>query len=315
MKSTIGAVIVTFNRLEKLKKALASFDRQSYQPSYILVVDNASDDGTGDYLKEWLHEEKCYKKYISVLPRNTGGSGGFYTGLKRAVKLSANWIWVSDDDVYLKPDTLEKSVEYIEKLSENPINGSNVSAIASKVLRDGVIDIAHRKKVEYSRFYAREEKCPIELYNKDYFTIDILSFAGSILNKNAVLSVGLPEKDFFIWFDDSEYSYRLNKFGKMYVVPSVEIIHDDEQAYGGSNITWKDYYGSRNEIYTFKKHYNKRIACLKVLKKTVKAMCMFFNKKTRQRSILLLCGILDGVKGKLGVHTVYKPGWKVKTNR
>ena len=49
----IGVVIVTYNRLEKLKIALKSYEKQSFKPQYILVVNNNSTDGTLEYLKEW----------------------------------------------------------------------------------------------------------------------------------------------------------------------------------------------------------------------------------------------------------------------
>ncbi len=58
MISDIGAVIVTFNRLEKLKKALASYEKQTLLPEYIIVVDNASNDGTKEYLEEWKKEKR-----------------------------------------------------------------------------------------------------------------------------------------------------------------------------------------------------------------------------------------------------------------
>lgn len=48
----IGVVLVTFNRLEKLKIALESFENQTCSPKYLLVVNNASTDGTGDFLTQ-----------------------------------------------------------------------------------------------------------------------------------------------------------------------------------------------------------------------------------------------------------------------
>ena len=54
----IGVVLVTFNRLEKLKIALEAYERQTVKPKYILVVDNNSTDGTREYLENWKKEEK-----------------------------------------------------------------------------------------------------------------------------------------------------------------------------------------------------------------------------------------------------------------
>ena len=41
-KMKIGAVVVTYNRLDKLKKALESFEKQLYLPAYVIVADNAA---------------------------------------------------------------------------------------------------------------------------------------------------------------------------------------------------------------------------------------------------------------------------------
>lgn len=49
MKNKIGAVIVTFNRIEKLKKALFSYESQTVVPDILIVVDNHSNDGTHEF--------------------------------------------------------------------------------------------------------------------------------------------------------------------------------------------------------------------------------------------------------------------------
>ena len=53
----IAAVIVTYNRLDKLKKALVSYESQSVKPQYIIVVNNASTDSTQEYLEKWKQQE------------------------------------------------------------------------------------------------------------------------------------------------------------------------------------------------------------------------------------------------------------------
>ena len=49
----IAAVVVTYNRLNKLKKALLSYENQLHKPDYMIIVDNASNDGTPEWLNEW----------------------------------------------------------------------------------------------------------------------------------------------------------------------------------------------------------------------------------------------------------------------
>ena len=114
----IGVVLVTFNRLEKLKKALEAYERQTVKPKYILVVDNNSTDGTREYLENWKKEEKQYKKYTVFMEKNTGGSGGFYEALKHSLELDASWIWTADDDAYPKEDAFEVAIRYLKEKEE-----------------------------------------------------------------------------------------------------------------------------------------------------------------------------------------------------
>ena len=93
----IGVVIVTFNRLEKLKSALVHYHKQTKPFKYMLIIDNHSSDGTVEYLKKWEATEENYQKYCIYLDENTGGAGGFYYGMEKAKTLSADWIWISDD--------------------------------------------------------------------------------------------------------------------------------------------------------------------------------------------------------------------------
>ena len=57
MNNSIGVVLVTFNRLNKLKNALTCYDKQTYKPKYIIVVNNASTDGTYQYLEKWKESD------------------------------------------------------------------------------------------------------------------------------------------------------------------------------------------------------------------------------------------------------------------
>ena len=101
MQANIGVVIVTFNRLEKLKKTLTCFKEQDLSPKYVLVVNNNSSDGTKEFLETWKKDDNCqFKKMVIHEKENLGGSGGFHVGLEKAKEMDAEWIWVSDDDAY-----------------------------------------------------------------------------------------------------------------------------------------------------------------------------------------------------------------------
>ncbi|MGL5810898.1 MAG: glycosyltransferase, partial [Nocardioides sp.] len=91
----VVAVVVTFNRLDLLRRLLGEL-RDIDGVAEILVIDNASTDGTG----AWLRDQEADGPTIRArtLPTNTGGAGGFHTGVEWAMRRDADLIWLMDDD-------------------------------------------------------------------------------------------------------------------------------------------------------------------------------------------------------------------------
>ena len=102
-------IVVTFNRRILLKQCLDSLAQQSLTPESIIVVNNASTDGTAEDLDRWMKAEPA-QRMVWHLPTNTGGSGGFTRGLKEACAMGAKYLWVMDDDSQPSRDCLEKLV-------------------------------------------------------------------------------------------------------------------------------------------------------------------------------------------------------------
>src|ERR1700749_2405558 len=118
----VASVIVTNNRLELLKEALSAVKHQSYAVDKIIVVNNGSTDATD----VWLNEQQGL---VVIHQENSGGSGGFYTGIKAAVESGAGWICIMYDDTVCRENTLEILVG---KLFE--INNNKVGFIGSKCI-------------------------------------------------------------------------------------------------------------------------------------------------------------------------------------
>uniref|UniRef100_UPI0040289A9D glycosyltransferase n=1 Tax=Lachnospira sp. TaxID=2049031 RepID=UPI0040289A9D len=100
-----SVIIVTYNRCELLKEAVECALNQSVKPSHIVIINNASDDGTYEYLKKLNKDYKGGTSLvIKTLKKNTGGAGGFYYGLKAAHQLGDDWHVIIDDDAMLELD-------------------------------------------------------------------------------------------------------------------------------------------------------------------------------------------------------------------
>ena len=204
-----AAVIVTYNRKELLLKNISSLLEQTCKDLLdILVIDNASTDGTKEAINDYIVNGII--QYFNT-GANLGGAGGFSYGIKQGTEMGYGTLWILDDDTLPMPSALE------ELRKKDAILGDNYGFLSSKVLwKDGSICTMNIQKVtkwkRLKEFEAEE-------------TIQYASFVSLFLRSKIVRSVGLPYKDFFIWADDWEYTRRISKLKPCYYIPSSVVNH------------------------------------------------------------------------------------------
>ncbi len=303
----ISVVIVTYNRIEKLKKCLEIFDNQTILPSVMVIVDNASTDGTKEYLEKWKEKTSEYKKIIVRSDINEGGSGGFYRGIKAALDFAPDWIWVSDDDAFPEVNALEIAHEFLCNKET-----SGLAGICGSVINKNQIELEHRKVISTRGFRIKEKQMPLSAYDNQFTDINVCSFVGSIFNKQIIETAGLPEKNYFIWGDDTEYSIRLSKYGKILCIPSIKIHHDVDES--NSGLSWKDYYGNRNRLDLYRRHFPLIPYLFAKTRRYIKAKYLQLFATNKEYADLYYRAYIDGKNGTLGIHQLYRPGWKPKNN-
>lgn len=250
---TYASVIVTFNRKASVREALLRQFNQTVQAQKIIVVDNASTDGTHKYIEDILQSHAEQVKYLR-LDENLGGSGGFYYGMKEALNEHTDLIGISDDDASYDEDYFEKIIKAAEN---NPKDMAFCGAMydygkmtaetagtAKHLLSDNTLKFQWATKDEY--------------LNGDFY-VDNWSFVGPVFRSKLVEQIGLPNKDFFIWFDDSEYAVRMHQLGYKYHVVVNAHINLNSDVKAAQVPLWKKYYGFRNEIYTIKKYGKNKV--------------------------------------------------------
>lgn len=305
----LAAVVVTYNRLEKLKTTLSYYEQQKSPCSHLVVVNNCSTDGTEAYLDEWKNIEVPFCKHVLKTPSNIGGAGGFYTGMEYAMGLGVDWIWVGDDDAY--PDSKAFSIFY-DYLKVHDCE--KLAAICSSVLLpNGEYSWEHRSRF-IKGFRWKRISCEKQLYEQDEFYIDYTSYVGSVFNVKALNKCGLCVKDMFIYYDDSEHSLRLHDYGQLICIPSIRVIHDAPQeikSTGDTDLSWKLYYEIRNSIYCYKKHHFINALYISLLYYRSYANMRLMGICNKESMRLIKLAICDGWKGHLGLHEIYKPGFKI----
>lgn len=311
--TNLDVVIVTYNRLEKLKKTLLYYSEQTASFRNLIIVNNCSSDGTNDFLTEWIDNNRNNPKFnpIVIHPNeNLGGSGGFYIGEKKAMSLDPDWILVADDDAYPDPDMIENFYDFIKSHDI-----SAISAICGAVLNaDRSVCYYHRSRIIIKKGYhfILENSTP-EDYESPFFDIDVLSYVGAFIKAKVLGEVGLVNKDYFIYADDGEHSIRLREKGKLICVPSIKILHDSGQETSSKDtdiFTWRDYYATRNYIHLLIKHY--KMCAINRIYHEIRRIKHIRGPQSRR---MLLNAILDAVIGNLGKHKLYSPGWSINKEK
>jgi rhamnopyranosyl-N-acetylglucosaminyl-diphospho-decaprenol beta-1,3/1,4-galactofuranosyltransferase len=303
MKLSISAVIVTFNRKILLIECLESLLSQTYPLDSIILIDNASSSDTPQllfekgYIKEepqveitenwnsdyeilsYTHKHKINVNYIRLL-KNTGGAGGFHEGIKRAYEKGCDWIWVMDDDAEPAADALENLLSFENK--------ENASFLAPRVIHKNIPG-----HTEYYHHKTKIDLLSVKEYNlknsklqDKFYPLEANGFVGPLLNSKAITSTSIfPDKSFFIWWDDTDYTYALyKKFGHGFLITDAIIYHKDPVSDAYNRYDWKTIFGARNRIRFFKKHCNP----IGKIILTIKSIILYFKLRRFFKAKILM---------------------------
>lgn len=298
MSKKVVAIVVTYNRKELLLECLKAIYLQTYQISQLILVDNASTDGTKSALINNGYFEKESFQYISM-PTNEGGAGGFFKGIDIAKNMDVDWLWIMDDDTIPDIDCLEKLVDaqrYVNKkisflastvrgVDNSPMNvpklderkGENGYSDAFKYLQYGIVKVC------------------------------AATFVSILVNKDAVRYCGLPCKSYFLWGDDIEYTMRLVKYyGDAYLIGESCVCHKRK---GGGALSIKSetdlcrinnyYYMYRNEMINHML-YEPWYICIKEIMYKVRDLVNCLGSSNAIRKIYII------MKGTVAAFTEYK---------
>lgn len=225
MTETVAAVVVTYNRKQLLTECLDSLLAQTWPVNKIILIDNASTDGTPELLEERGYLANPLIDYVR-LSENTGGAGGFHEGVQRGYEAGYDWLWLMDDDCFPCRDALKALVE--AGLSIEGETGNAPAILASHVRWTD--DSPHpmnwpipRVRPENNFFSALDAFGVISIRSS--------SFVSCLVNAEVAREEALPVAGYFIWNDDVEYTSRILKYREGYLVPASIVVHATKSRY------------------------------------------------------------------------------------
>jgi GT2 family glycosyltransferase len=195
-----------------LTDCLDALAQQTVRAAQILVVDNASSDGSAD-----MAAAHPVAATVLRLHTNIGGAGGFAVGIRHAVEvMHADAVWLMDDDTVPSAGAL---AELLDAARRYP---GTVDLVSSRVVwtdgRDHPMNTPRRRP--WADRHARSAAAAIGA-----IPIRSSSFVSTLISSRAIRRTGLPIADYFLWNDDFEFSCRLLRHGVGLLIPASVVQH------------------------------------------------------------------------------------------
>jgi GT2 family glycosyltransferase len=299
---SIASVTVSRNPGGMLSEHMKALLYQTRPLNEIIVIDNASTDGTVDTLR------RCYPQ-VTLLPlhTNTGVGGAYATSLTYAVGRKHDWIWLFDQDSLPQPNALELLVNH---LNDGTPENSSLGVVATLPVNPetGQAYFGWRWDGSFVRVPDGERSAP-------FCYVDTTISSGSLIRRDVVERVGLPRSDFFMDFVDHEYNLRIRRHGfKIAIVPCSVMFHSlgKTRAFRflgrthmrATEATWRHFYMSRNETYTvwheFGTFKSRWFLLARLAKKAL--MVLFLDPQKMSKMKMIWAGFWDGVRGRMGIR-------------
>ncbi len=240
---TVAVVVVTYNRAALLTRMLAGLAALERAPDAVIVVDNASTDHTATVLGTAALEHSGLPLQVITPETNLGGSGGFRLGVEAAYEQGFDRIWLMDDDVVPAPDCLGVLMAVDEDclmaVREDTTGRLVEKAAVTFDLRNPLRINPKTAMVETT--YGARDRMP------ELVEIENVAFEGFLVRRRVVEAIGLPDADFFIFYDDVDFALRARRAGwRIWAVRDAVLVRqlefDQQHDLGG----WKGYYMYRN---------------------------------------------------------------------
>jgi GT2 family glycosyltransferase len=280
--SSVAAVVVTYNRLDLLRRWLQDLRGQTRPVQEVIVVDNASEDGT----EAVILEEYPWVTYVRM-SENVGPGGAWAAGMVVAYHHGHQWFWLFNDDSFPSSSALKQFLNH--GVQEKDAVG--ILSPVSDIGQSSHCGIYWKGRVVNCR--RSESAGP--------WFVDGVTFAGPLISRSVVDSVGYPRGDFFFMFEEYEYCLRARRAGyQIAVLPDITVTHLTAGS-TGSSPPWRGYYQSRNHLALALEHHSAReVFWWAIVQSKYCAGAVLRLDCKFQRVTLRLKGAWDGLRGRLG---------------
>jgi GT2 family glycosyltransferase len=241
MQPSVSIIVLSYNGREDTLACLRSLDHLMYPNVEVVVVDNASADGSVEAIRSAYPQTT-----IIETGANLGFTGGNNVGIKYALEHGADYIMLLNNDTIVAPDMLNLMVEVMEGDSSIGVTGPTIYYYNAPDLiwsAGGKIDWSQGTTSMIG--LNEEDKSQFGVSPR---AVDFVTGCAMLVKREVWERAGLLDDQFFMYYEETEWCVRANRAGyKIMYIPSAMMWHKisiDERA--ASPRTY--YYMTRNRL-------------------------------------------------------------------
>jgi len=302
----VCAIVPTYNRKELLTNCLKAMLSGIVVPETIIVVDNASTDGTKEHIESLFAKEIEQKKIIYIsLKENMGCAGGLTAGLEKGMEMDVDYFWLMDDDA----EPTDNALSELLKRAEPKTCLVSIATDRNKYELSWGLGIKINNTVKTFQFFS-------EIPDSQVLEAPYAPFIGMFIPKDIVHKIGFPRTDYFIWGDDVEYVHRMWERGYRVIYIRESIIFHPSQKKITTNFLWrknivlidapdwKQYYGLRNHVHLL----SRRKKWIDMIGRIVYFFLIWKARGANLNTLhFYIKGVWHGIIGKLGRNDEIMP--------
>ncbi len=280
----VSIIILNWNRFQDTFECLRSVNELDYPNYNIIVVDNASSDGSAEKIKNLFPQITLIKN-----EKNLGFAGGNNVGIKYALKDGAEYVWLLNNDAVVEKDSLSSLVH---KAEDNPSIGM-VSPL--------IYYYSDKNKIQFCGSIANKNTFSViplrSLQDLDKFKEQAMSLWGTALlvNRSVITKIGGLGEKFFAYGEDTDFSIRAIDAG---YIPAVDVqskvYHKNEYLDPDKLPLHYFFYKGRNEFLLWWDNVS-GVSRLKFLRKYLFEAFNFISKNLAKNRDNIVDVYLDGM--------------------
>lgn len=243
----IAVVIVNWNRKADILNLLSELKTVSKPCLDVIVVDNASEDGSVAAIKTEFPETTLIINKV-----NTGGTGGFNQGIRYVIgQKKYRYVWLLDNDARIEDHTIGELLNAMESDSRIGIAGSRIVDIENRVM---TVETGGNFRWDIAGVAAVNRNCIPK--NLDAIDVDYVAICSALVRLSALERVGLMDERLFVLWDDMDWGLCFKSHGYQVVSIPKSIVYHRSFSERSANEIMDFYYNFRNALLVYTKHTN-----------------------------------------------------------